>query len=1037
MILAAVALAAVLSADRPVPPGVIAVLEPKGQGFAAEELKPFGRAFTMTALVKPELPVVHDVREGSAAKWGAGWWAGVQLMVRPLKTGGYTPLMRIGRKKIGPVMVEGHGSVLAPGRWVRLTGVCDGRCARLYVDGRLVASAKFDTGWNDAEFDMRFCVGNTGFGFAGYPAHPMLCDSAAIWDRPLSPAEVAALPHDAVEADTPEIADFFRLRDARGRKLTPAALSAWRAGHLVSPRCAQALDELETVVLVACGDIDGAARKFKSATLALEAALRNEREPITPSPVSLFRERYLAALEDYAPVDAAIAAAEEDCREVEAGSPTCLPMARARLAKLYRRAGRTADAERMERLVLGSDLRLYPQLAAKFGRSYSATASAADGARVADAEPSTAFYVSPGGDDGGDGSAARPFATLLRARDAVRALARSSGLPAGGVAVRLRGGTYRVDKTLSLVAADSGAPGRPVVWEACPGERPVLSGAFRFRGLRDVTEGAVLARLPAAACGRVKCFDLRAAGYPFWNVRMPKYGRYATAATMNDLYEDGNFMTTARYPNEGEFLIVKSVPDSGRGVVAADIPDMGRWAAEPDLMAMGYWEWFWADHGVPVTNVCPADGTLALDVFVNGRSPFKEMRAGQTFFLENALLALDSPGEWYHDCRTGMLYVWPRRADATYAMTAADVPLVSLDGVHDVRIEGLVFEYGRRDGVVMNGCRDVVFAGNVVRNFGWNGVSESKSRNMTFADNVFRSFGSGPLRVGGGERRSLTPSGIKVTNNELSHGERRRRTYCPLVHVDGVGIELSFNHMHDNLSSAVRVEGNDHYIVSNLVERVVLEADDEGGLDIYNNSSYFGNRYCWNVWKDIGSPSRFFPRTVAGVRFDGNISGQQVFANRFIRCGTGSMGSLQSCGGRMHVIDNNLIIDGNRGMSVTKYALPFWTNEIRRLIKDLCLKEVDVTKPPFSTRYPGIENILETNQVNHFTRNIVVGQAPLLVNAPADTVMWGNRHYMDMPDLARLARDSYFAPVPDESDVGPRRTKRFEQARKNDKEDMP
>jgi len=144
------------------------------------------------------------------------------------------------------------------------------------------------------------------------------------------------------------------------------------------------------------------------------------------------------------------------------------------------------------------------------------------------------------------------------------------------------------------------------------------------------------------------------------------------------------------------------------------------------------------------------------------------------------------------------------------------------------------------------------------------------------------------------------------------------------------------------------------------------------------------------------------------------------------------MGSLQSCGGRMHVIDNNLIIDGNRGMSVVRYEIPFWTNEVRRLIKDLCLKEVDVTKLPFSTRYPGIENLLVTNQVNHFARNIVVGQAPLLVNAPTNTVTWGNRHETEMPDMKRLVRDSYFASVPEESEVGPRPTRFLTNARRND-----
>ena len=57
--------------------------------------------------------------------------------------------------------------------------------------------------------------------------------------------------------------------------------------------------------------------------------------------------------------------------------------------------------------------------------------------------PQTAFHVSPTGDDSADGSRERPFATVARARDAVRALKKSGALPKGGVNVWLRGGGER------------------------------------------------------------------------------------------------------------------------------------------------------------------------------------------------------------------------------------------------------------------------------------------------------------------------------------------------------------------------------------------------------------------------------------------------------------------------------------------------------------------------------------------------------------------------------------------------------------------
>ena len=122
-----------------------------------------------------------------------------------------------------------------------------------------------------------------------------------------------------------------------------------------------------------------------------------------------------------------------------------------------------------------------------------------------------AFHVAPDGNDAAEGSEAAPFATLARARDAVRALKKKGPLPAGGVAVMLHGGTYRMSATLELGPEDSGEPGAPVVWRAWKDERPVLTGALdvpRFdapldpevvRRLRSILSASIAAKWAADA----------------------------------------------------------------------------------------------------------------------------------------------------------------------------------------------------------------------------------------------------------------------------------------------------------------------------------------------------------------------------------------------------------------------------------------------------------------------------------------------------------------------------------------------------------
>ena len=690
-------------------------------------------------------------------------------------------------------------------------------------------------------------------------------------------------------------------------------------------------------------------------------------------------------------------------------------------------------------MLLGMDLRRFPQIQAELGLVAEYTAHGEPGAGVSHATPARAFHVTPLGDDSADGSAQRPFRTLRRARDAVREMRRSGGIPLGGVAVRLHGGRYPITETLELTEEDSGEPHRPVVWCAHGDDCPVLDGGSVLPALVSPSDPAAIARSPRSARKHVLCCSAKVAGAGALEP-MSQYGYYRNPPPpLTDLYQDGELLEPARHPN-ADWLYVGDPADgtSSNSCFWTSLENLDAWAREPDLAATGFWCWSWADLTTPVTKVDPNAHTLdvRVDVPVSGNAMrLNQVRKGQAYYLLNALCALDRPGEWYLDRASETVYVWPRgtnSARSRLVMSSFSGPFVSLQNVHDLRIEGLVFEYGRGHGVVMKGCRDCRFAGNVVRCFGANGANIHDSENMTIADNVFRVFGHGALELSGGDRKRLVHSGNLVSNNEFSMVGRRRRTYAPHLHLAGVGAEVSFNHFSDSPSSAMRLEGNDFYIVSNLVENVLLESDDQGGVDIYFNASYFGNRYCWNTWRNIGRERDGLHCGQAAIRFDGNISGQTVYGNRFENCGTGDFGAIQSCGGRLHVIDNNLFVDCGRGMSISNYPLDFWIKKIQPTLVKPCLDYVSITNAPYSTRYPGIEDLLWTNQVNHIVRNVTVGATPLLVSPPDATVAYGNFHFPSMPDLVKLARNSMWQPVPEASETGPRTTSLLLRAKRND-----
>ena len=98
------------------------------------------------------------------------------------------------------------------------------------------------------------------------------------------------------------------------------------------------------------------------------------------------------------------------------------------------------------------------------------------------------FYVSTDGCDDWSGTLAKPnrartdgpFATLERARDAVREL------DATNVTVLIRGGTYSLRDTVVFGLADSAPKGGRITYTAYPGEEPVFSSGVPITNWREL-----------------------------------------------------------------------------------------------------------------------------------------------------------------------------------------------------------------------------------------------------------------------------------------------------------------------------------------------------------------------------------------------------------------------------------------------------------------------------------------------------------------------------------------------------------------------
>lgn len=115
--------------------------------------------------------------------------------------------------------------------------------------------------------------------------------------------------------------------------------------------------------------------------------------------------------------------------------------------------------------ILTAALLFIVAVSAIFGPKVFIASPAANPAAVSGVGSDAAFYVAQNGSDSGSGAADQPFASLNRAREAMRA--------SGTIKkVYLRGGTYNISQMLTLTAADNGQS-----WSSYPGEQAVLDGA--------------------------------------------------------------------------------------------------------------------------------------------------------------------------------------------------------------------------------------------------------------------------------------------------------------------------------------------------------------------------------------------------------------------------------------------------------------------------------------------------------------------------------------------------------------------------------
>lgn len=227
------------------------------------------------------------------------------------------------------------------------------------------------------------------------------------------------------------------------------------------------------------------------------------------------------------------------------------------------------------------------------------------------------FYVAPDGKDSGPGTRTAPFASLTRARDAVRAVAGREA-----VTVNVADGIYYLPETLVFTPADSGTKEAPVLYRAQNRGGVVVSGGTHLQlQWEPWKNGIFCAKVPAGL-------------------------------DTDQLFINGERQILARYPN----FDPKQRIFSGYAADAVSSTRARGWSDPVGGIFHAMHIHQWGGFSYVITGK-EADGSLRFDGGWQGNrasKPHETLR-----MVEGILEELDAPGEWFLARKTNTLYFLP------------------------------------------------------------------------------------------------------------------------------------------------------------------------------------------------------------------------------------------------------------------------------------------------------------------------------------------------------------------------------------------
>lgn len=644
------------------------------------------------------------------------------------------------------------------------------------------------------------------------------------------------------------------------------------------------------------------------------------------------------------------------------------------------------------------------------------------------------IFVSTVGDDSGDGSEEEPLRTLEKAIDVANEMREDSDKL---IEILLREGTYSVTNTIKII--NSQKDDSLLKISAYQGEKVTINAGvdIPLSAMNIADSNFTNAIIDKPNAGSVLQYNLKDAQIEdLGEISLRGHLISDEKEAQAELSLNGEVQKLAGWPN-GEYTGLIKPTDSNEygkrtksGIangcsfqVNYDRPS--QWSKPEQAWLSGTIGPNYEFDYYPVSRFDSEEKRVYLS-----RGALGKYYTEPYYRFENVPEELDEPGEYYIDRQSGMLYFYPPEdapKDSVLTITMSTPTLdvsgkapnsmFRIENSKNIVFENLIFKGGRGSAITGKNNSNIQFINCEINSFGENGIRFDASTDIKISDCKIHDVGQdGILFVSCGNYKTLSPSNIVVSNNDIYNFARLERSYKTGIDFGYrcVGATAANNHIHNGPHAGMIFYGVNNDIYGNEFDNLVTEFSDMDAL-YCNNSNYTwerGNKIHNNYFHDIGKSSMNGRHqiNVRAIRTDNRGCGLNIYENLFYNIGDGGngngnngIGAITAEGTRNRIF-NNLFVDCNEAYFNTLQYKEIETADDGTLYPDTIInssgvevantingaKVADLKKrmenylPVYGKQFPELYNYFyehpNMSKTNEFKNNMIINIAIPLSN---------------------------------------------------------